>query len=189
MATGAEKDKSSEKDWIIALRNGDQQAFAHLYTRYRASLYAFALTDLKIPSLAEDAVQEVFIKLWTHRRKLDERHSIKSFLFTCLKNRVLNMIRTHRNQIVKHLAYQQSQPSSSNETEKTVAWSEHQQWISKGMSQLSEKRKQVIQLSLYQGLTPEEIAGELDLTIDTVKTYLKHSNRFLRAFLKKNLHA
>ncbi len=181
------EEEVSDKQWVEALKQGRQDAFVHFYAQHHTPLYAFALTDLKIPSLAEDAVQEVFIKLWVHRRKLDTQYSIKAFLFTCLKNQVLNMIRAHKNRIVRHLAYQQQTPSFSNETEKTVAWAEYQQWILRGISRLSDRRKQVMQLSLFKGLTPEEIAGELDLAPDTVKTHLKRSNKFLKTFIKENL--
>lgn len=165
---------------VTSLRQDNHSAFEELFRLYCRPLKAFAIEELKSEELAEDAVQEIFCKLWLHRHKLDPRRSVRGFLFTCLKNHILNVIRTRKNEILKNyrFAYGQSQPC--NDTEQDVLTHEIQREVHQLINHLPEVKRRIVQLSLYQGWSHERIADELNVSINTVKMYLSQTSRQLR---------
>ncbi|MGB3589051.1 MAG: sigma-70 family RNA polymerase sigma factor, partial [Tunicatimonas sp.] len=94
---------------VKALKRGSTAAFKQVYERYKRPLYATALRYLKDNQLAEDVLQDVFVKLWQNREALDEQQSLKNFLFVCLKNQVLNFIRSEQVRIKAALLANQNQ--------------------------------------------------------------------------------
>ncbi len=169
------------------LREGDQSAFEEIYYQYCHSLKVFAFQELKSEALADDAVQEIFCKLWTKREQLDATLSLKGFLFTCLKNHILNVVRTRKNEILKNYRFASNQNHSVNSTEDAVITHEIQSQINQEVGKLSELKRSILKLSLYKGLSHEQIAHELDISVNTVKMYLSQSSRKLRALIQ--LHA
>ena len=83
----------------IQLKQGNQLAFTILYNTYSDQAYRLAFKYLCNKELAEDAVQNLFMKIWTKREDLDERRPLNHFLFTVLKNDILNILRDSRNNI------------------------------------------------------------------------------------------
>ena len=76
------------------LQLGNQQLFNKLFSDYYVNLCRFAYTFLKDADTSEEVVQEVFINLWEQREKLSISTSIRSFLYTSVRNRALNHIRS-----------------------------------------------------------------------------------------------
>ncbi|MEK6480270.1 sigma-70 family RNA polymerase sigma factor [Catalinimonas sp. 4WD22] len=168
---------------VKRLQKGEKSAFEEVFYNFCAPLKAFALQELKSEALAEDAVQEVFCKLWIKRESLEPMLSLRGFLFTCLKNHILNLIRTHKNEILKNYKFAHAQPQAFNSTEDTVISEEIQSRINQEVSQLSPVKKTILELSIYKGLSNEQIAHELDVSINTVKMYLSQSSRKLRKLI------
>ncbi|WPP50421.1 RNA polymerase sigma factor [Catalinimonas niigatensis] len=177
---------SLEVSLVKRLRKGDTSAFEELYFRYRKSLLAFAFKELKGEELASDAVQEVFCKLWIKRKELDANQSIKGFLFTCLKNHILNVIRSQKNEVLKNYRFASQQQRSINGTEQEVMSRELQTDINHLLSQLPELKREILSLNIYKGLSKEQIAEELNISTNTVKIYLSQSSRQLRTFIEEH---
>ena len=76
----------SEEALLSGLKLGEETAFSKIYALHVRSIYAFVLKILKSPSISEDVVQEVFIKLWENAPKIDAGTSIKPYLFTIARN-------------------------------------------------------------------------------------------------------
>src|SRR5690625_5096225 len=75
------------------IRSGKEESFEILYNCYHRHLFPMAKKYVKEQSLAEDAVQDVYVKLWVKRESLDPSRSVKGYLFTMMKNHLLNVIR------------------------------------------------------------------------------------------------
>ncbi len=181
-----EQDLYNDYRLMTDLREGNHSAFEKIFYTYCTPLKAFAFRQLKSEALAEDAVQEIFSKLWLHRNKLDTGLSLRGFLFTCLKNHILNVVRTRKNEILKNYRFAYHQQDSTNGTEQEVVCSEIQSDIAQFVSHLPELKKNILKLSLYEGLSQEQIARQLNLSGNTVKMYLSQSSRQLRHLI--NLH-
>ena len=167
------------------LKAGDQSAFEHIYHHYREPLFHLAIRYLKDQELAEDCLQEVFIKLWNHRQQLDESLSLRGFLFTCLKRHVLNAIRTEQTRIRIATLASMEQPHAAPVTEQDVSFNESKQQVLQGMDTLSEGKRKIVHLSLLEGYSHQEIASMLHLSEHTVRSQISQACKLMRQYLTK----
>ena len=86
-----------EKEAIIRLKQGDEAAFSYLYKLYWAKAHHFARLYTASAHMAEEVVQEVFIKLWENRAGLDEEQGLDGYLFIATRNLLFNHARDSLN--------------------------------------------------------------------------------------------
>lgn len=170
----------------LRLKEHNESAFAALFRRYYGYLYSIAIHYLKDPDLAEDAVQEIYLKLWINREQLNETLSVKNYLATAMRHQVLNALRNEKRAILRHLSHQATQTSADTSTEETLALNEYSLVVSNGLNQLSAQRRLVFTLRSEKGLTNEEVAAQLQISINTVKVQYYHACRFLREYLRQH---
>ena len=175
-----------DTDLVAHIRTGNEKAFREIYDRYHIQMYYIAKKYVKDPGLSEDAVQDIFVKLWTKRHKIDERKSIKSFLFTMLRNHVLNMIRDSKTEIISSSGVCEEKMPRKNMTGEEVHYNEYQDILNNGLDELSERKREVFELKMMGGHTNSEIAEMLEINVRTVKTHYYNSSRFIRAYLKNH---
>lgn len=176
----------TDSELTLRLKQHDEAAFETLFRRYYRYLYSVAIQYVKDPALAEDALQEVYLKLWTNRDHIDELQSIKSYLATAMRHQVLNTIRNEKRAILRHLSYRTTCPDADTSTEDTLMFNEYGSVFRDGLGQLSNQRRLVFTLRSEQGLTNEEVAFQLKLSINTVKVQYYQACRFLRAYLRQH---
>ncbi|WPP49197.1 RNA polymerase sigma factor [Catalinimonas niigatensis] len=180
--------KGEQQDLISLLQAGDAYAFEHIYHLHKQALFHFALRYLKDHALAEDALQEVFIKLWNKRETLDENLSLKGFLFTCMKHHVLNVIRTEQNRIKIAVLSSTDTVQYANFTQQEVAYQESKGLVEAGIQMLSEGKKKIFRLSIIEGYSNQEIAALLNISEHTVRSQLSQSGKLMREYLNKALN-
>src|SRR5690625_3460923 len=104
----------------LKIRRGNEEALRQIYDRYHIQMFYIARKYVKSTELAEDAVQETFIKFWTKRHSLDETRSLSGYLFTILRNHLNNMLRDQKKGIISmievHWALMHSHNSKEEET-------------------------------------------------------------------------
>ena len=86
------QEEVNEKLLVAELKNHNEQAFRKLFDIYYREIYTFSLSLLKNIELAEENVQDVFLKIWLHRENLDLQQSFKSYLFTIARNQAFNFL-------------------------------------------------------------------------------------------------
>jgi len=172
---------------LKTLKSGDAAAFEQVYDRYKRPLYATALRYLKHEQLAEDALQDVFVKLWQNRQGIDERQSLRSFLFVCMKNHVLNVMRTEQVRIKAALLANQHEERLSYQTESEIALHDLQAYLDTGLNTLPARKKKIAQLSLIEGYSNQEIAATLQISEHTVRSQLSQAKKLIRHFLERTL--
>ena len=146
-----------------------KEGFEKIFYQYQRQLYYVALKYLKSPRLAEDAVQDVFLKLWIKKESLDPGQSIKSFLFVSLKNHILNIIRHEKLVILKHIEIMHQTESSKNDTEYQSIYNEYSDILERAIESLPRKRRIIFKLKTFKGLKNDEIAHKLGISVHTVK--------------------
>lgn len=171
---------------VQKIRDGDEKAFREIYDRYHIQMYYIAKKYVKIPSLAEDAVQDIFVKLWVKRDQLDETKSIKGFLFTMLRNHVLNMLRDNKKEIISITDLSQEQFPRCTLTEDEMLYKEYHDILEQGMAELSDRKREIFELRTLKGHTNSEVADLLKINIRTVKTHYYLSSKFIRTYLKNH---
>ncbi len=173
--------KIEDKITIRRLKLGDNDVYEKLYHQYHKRLYSFAFKYLKSHELAEDAVHDTFIKLWDARTSVHS--NIKGFLFTSVRNHVMNMIRNHKRKVLKHIQLEQRRKKSSNKTEDVIIYSEYQQILARGLDELPDGKREIFKLKTFQELSNRDIAKQLGITIHTVKSQYYEASKFIRQYM------
>ncbi|HLR38630.1 MAG TPA: RNA polymerase sigma-70 factor [Chitinophagaceae bacterium] len=174
----------TDNDLILMLKQGDKEAFNEIYNRYENDLRDAAFRQLHSADDAKDVVQEVFISLFIRYDKLQITHSLEAYLFTAIKYKSLNHIRSNR--IRKKHINRLSASSSSTETTpaKILYLKELNQQIRYIIASLPKKCRQVYLLSRKEGFTYRDIANELGISISTVEKHIIKALRIIRSRLQ-----
>ncbi len=175
------KSNKSNTELLQLIREDNMVAFYNLYERYSKRLFGFVLKYLKQESDAEEIVQEVFIKIWENRASIDIFSSFESFLFTIAYNKTISLFRqrTTENKYLEHLKSIQQvdeEPVIIDE----IYYTELKDKIQSLLDELSPRQKEIFQLSREQGLTHQEIAAKLNISVNTVKKHMVNTLAFLK---------
>ena len=166
---------------VKALKEGNQLAFSIVYKTYAAQTFSLAFKYLLNKELAEDAVQNLFLKLWLKKEEIDETKPINRYLFTMLKNDLLNMLRDSKKNI--YLLEDclsmvlELEDNSQNENLKQ----EQMNIIQQALEQLSPQRRKVFEMKVSGKYSNQEIADKLNLSINTIKFQYSQSLKLIRA--------
>lgn len=159
----------------------DQRAFEELFREYFQPLMSFAKKMLVDEDDSRDVVQKVFIRLWEKRKELDASVSLKSYLFTSVHNRSLNLIRDRK------------KFSSGDVPDRAVDWDvgaqidsmELEEKISEAIASLPEKCRKIFEMNRFEGLKYGEIAAKLGISVKTVENQISKALKILREKLIK----
>ena len=175
--------KYNEAELVGMLKQRTQSAFNYLYDNYSASLYTVILSILQDKELANDTLQEVFIKIW---RQIEQYNPDKGRLFTWM----VNISRNASIDILRSKDYH-SQKQNRELTENvynvagTVNIETDKIGLRKIISNLKDDQKILIELAYFQGYTQDEISKFLNMPLGTVKTRLRNALIQLRGLLKR----
>ncbi len=178
----------SNSELILLIQKNDRVAFYHIYERYSKRLYGFVLRYVKQNEDAEEIVQEVFVKIWEARNKIDAFSSFEAFLFTIAYNTTISLLRkrTNEKKYLEHLKSLQ-QPDHSPDLIDEIHFNELNDRVQSLLNELTPRQKEIFQLSREEGLTHDEIAKKLDISVNTVKKHMGNTLAFLRAQIDSNL--
>ncbi len=161
----------------------DQQQFEQLFRSHFAYLCNYALQYVEDMDTAQEICQKVFIRLWEKRAEMDPRQSIKSYLFTAVRNRCLNYIRDNKKYRSTILDLDCGDFDLAGE-EDDYAMEDLQQKVNAALNELPEKCRLVFEMSRFQGLKYREIAEELEISQKTVEAHMSKAMKMLRERLK-----
>ncbi len=167
---------------VNKFRNGHNAAFEDIFTSLYTPLCSFADTYLKDRNLAEDIVQEIFITLWHKRKDFINLLSLKTFLYRSVSNKCLNHIK-HEKVINKYQEVQLEKTQSETFYNDHIIEEETHRLIYRAIDELPPSCKEIVYLSL-QGLKNPEIAEELSISVNTIKTQKALAYKKLRIKLK-----
>ena len=173
-----------EHKLIILLKEDSEYAFQLIFDKHRNRIYKTAIKFLKSPIIAQDVVQDVFLKLWFERNNLNENKPIEAWLYTVAKHNILNKLRKIANDWKAVDQYAHQITSEDNKTDHKLIDGQYQSHLSKAVSKLPEQQKLVFLLSRNDKLTYDQIGQKLGISPLTVKTHLSRALYFLKKELK-----
>lgn len=175
------KTELMEPDLILIenIQRGDVSAFKIFFDGFYPSLYHFATKFLNDKEASQDIVQEAFIYFWNKKSDIYSIPSAKSYLYKYVKNRCLNYIRDRHKEIIG-LEKLESEAYSGN----IIIEQETYEIIYRAIQSLSPQGQRVIELTL-DGLKNHEIATQLGISLNTVKTIKLRAFKSLRSELKE----
>ena len=154
----------------------DNRAFEELFREYFPSLMAFSRRILGNEDDAREVVHQVFINLWEKRSEIDLTTSLKSYLFTSVNNRSLNVIRDRKKFSSEEVPERAGEWDVSAEIESM----ELEEKIRGAIDALPEKCREIFELNRFDGLTYNEIAKQLDISVKTVENQISKALKILR---------
>ncbi len=143
-------------------------------------LYRFACRLLNDGEDARDAIQEVFIKLWDRRDKLDDLNSIEAFAMTVTKNYCLDRIKGRKTVSIEQTKSLLFRESEGVTAEKNIELKDSANYIEKLIATLPEQQKMIIQLRDVEGYEFEEIEKALDISVNTIRVNLSRARKRIR---------
>lgn len=172
-----------DRELIENIRQGDSSSFDELFNRYWEVLFAAAYARLNNKEEAKDCVQEIFLTLWEKREQLPIPDAVGGYLFTSLKNRILNLFRSQKVK-ERYIHLQKSKTDEAGENvDELLEYKEFSRMIDNEIHSLPEKMREIFLLSRKQGLSIEEIASQLSLSPQTVKNQISSALKRLRVRL------
>lgn len=171
-----------DRKYIEQLSQGNQKAFDDLFTNYYKGLCLFARRYLYNLETAEETVQDVFVKFWEKRNQLGNITSIKTYLFTSVRNACIDIIR--KDNVRKKYANEVLKNSSDIYEPEFIPDHSLSEKIKEAVQQLPKQRKKIFIMNKTYGLRYKEIAEKLDLSPKTVENQMGIAIKQLRGLLK-----
>lgn len=182
-ATGKIND---EHALVLRLIEGDEDAFCELYAAYKNRLIYFAMRFLKSREYAEDIFQDAFTVVWQSRRFINPDASFSAYLYTIVRNRILNQLRdlSNRDKFCEQILSRAV--DYTNETKDTILANDLRQFISCALQQLTPRQREIFGMSRERQMSHREIAEALGISVNTVQESISISLRTLRTYLEKH---
>jgi RNA polymerase sigma-70 factor (ECF subfamily) len=176
---------ADEKALIEAFQSGDEFAFVSLYNRYKTPVYGFCVKMLGDKTLAQDVLQETFLRVYENRERLIKTSSFKSWVFTIARNQCLNQLRRSKRQVsLEDDAHGDPAPPVPQGQVAHLEKSEQVRLVNHFLDQLKDDYREVIILREYQNLSYAEIAAVTRSTLSAVKSRLFKARRKLASFME-----
>jgi RNA polymerase sigma-70 factor (ECF subfamily) len=168
------------------MKMGKEYAFDFFFNYYYPGLCVYAQKMISLPEeQAKDIVQDVFVKFWNDREKLNIQFSIRSYLFVSVKNKCFDILRKKNRDVkVQEIT---DEHDFTDESFETYILSELETLFNKSLNKLPERCREVFELSRFHGLKNREIAAKLNLSEKTVENQVTKALHILKEELKDYL--
>lgn len=179
----ANNDKNIEANLIQAIVDGDEKAFEALYTSYYKKLHQFLLKITQNhEGTASDILQEAFLRVWLNRDRLLEIENFQAWIYKVVSTEALTLIRKEL-----HIKTKASRLKSNIEHEKSTFYlqkpaefTEIRSIVKQAVQRLPQQRQTIYILSREEGLSPDQIAKKLNISINTVYNTLATALKSIR---------
>lgn len=177
-----------DEDWLTELSEGTNKAYQRLFATYWPRIYTLVHMLVKSDIQAEDLTQEIFIKIWNNKEELIQIRNLDAYIYTVarhasldfLKKRVL--VTENLENLIVHLRDDTLGP------EQQMLYKDLENCLQNGIDTLPTNIREVFMLSRYHGLSHEEIAEQLGISVYTSKTYVVRALKALRLYLRHHAH-
>ncbi len=177
----------SDIELAALLRDGKESAFSEIFRRYHGSLFLHALKMLQDDEQAKDIVQEMFAVLWAKHTEVNVRGSLEGYLFTAVKNRILDHF-AHQKVVDKYTDSLNSFIEAGEiAVDDVLIAKQLRALIEKEIALLPAKMREIFEMSRLEELSHKEIAQKLRITEHTIKSQLSNAAKILGPRIKLNV--
>lgn len=170
----------SDSELVALLREGDSLAYTAIYNRYKGLLYIFAYRRIHNREEAKDIIHELFLSIWVKRSDLYLTSSLPAYLYTSVRNAIIDLI-SHKKVSLRYIeSFQQYILTEDNNTDHLVRHNALKILIDKEIDNLPRKMRQVFELSRKASFSRRQIAQELEISEQTVKSHMHLALKILR---------
>lgn len=179
------KNEKLENEMLLlaALKMDSHEAFMQIFRRYYPDLVLFASRFILDMETCEDIVQEAFIRIWTNRKILEIRTSLKTYLISLVQHLALNEIKHNKVKTLYQDTYHEM--IMALPADEHILYSELNDAVDKLLSQLEPEVHETYILSRIHHLKYTEIAARMNISVRTVEARISKTVKFLRSNLKE----
>jgi RNA polymerase sigma-70 factor (ECF subfamily) len=173
--------EASDAALVVAIARFHEEALAEAYRRHGDAAFGLAVRILSDHALAEELVQEVFVRLWHEPERFDpDRGSLRAFLMATVHSRAIDVIRSESSRRAREARHQRVQPEPDYDLEREVIELTLAEHVREAFEVLSDDERRAIELAYLGGHTYREVAVLLDQPEGTVKSRIRVGLRRLR---------
>jgi len=179
-------DNENFKLLIQQLQTGSEKAFTTLYDKYSQQLYRNILRLVKDDDIAQELLQDLFLKIWESRQNIKLEGSFKSFLYKVAENLVYAHFRkiAKDNRLIAKLII--SYDDFETNVEETIISRENHDFLKKAIENLSPQRKHIYTSCKLEGKSYEEVSNELGISTSTVRNQIVKANKSIKQYFTLN---
>ena len=172
----------NDRELIERLQRREPQALAELYDRYGRLVYSLILRVVRDTGIAEDLVQETFLRVWNRVQGFDaEKGCIAPWLLAVARNRAIDYLRSAAGRERNAVEFEETDhPALYTDMEQDILTSDSTRRVKAAMEKLSANQRQVIELAYFEGLSQTEMAERMGQPLGTVKTWVRTALKNLR---------
>lgn len=163
----------NESQLFKRMQEGDWTAFNLFFRAYTEQLYLYALAFVKTRAVAEDIVQDAFIYFWSNRARITFNGTVYAYLVQSVKNACINY-KAHQEVEEK---YRKAVVPTDDEGDTEAEWEALRQRVMAAIELLPPKCREIFILGAIEGMTYQQIADKLGISVNTVKTQMKFAYR------------
>ena len=173
----------SDIELFDLLKSGDHAAYEEIYNRYYATLYIHAFKRLQEREECRDIIQELFTNLWLKREEIDLNGQLSGYLYTSVRNRIFDLLARKKLKSAYVVSIQEFALSNQVTTDHRVRQNMLIAIIDREIQALPPRTREIFELSRKGHFTHKEIAEQLDISEQTVKSTVNNALRVLRVKL------
>lgn len=169
--------QKEEREFILSLKAGDMDAYRILFSRYYPKFLHFATALTGRRDAAEDIMQDVFVKIWKNRGRLDENGSIHSYIYVLTKREILNYLRS------RHISDPMPDDDgilSEDSVNNTVSAREMAAVVEGIVSEMPQPKRRIFIMNRFNGLSTKDIARIMSLSVRAVNYHIETALAFLK---------
>lgn len=178
--------KYEEERLLLSIAAGDEQAFSQIYHYFHPGLFPYVLKFVKVPQLAEDIVQDVFLKIWEGRDQLPGVKNFPGFLFSVARNHTLNVLHSvarSNNAMSAMIRHYQEQRFDDE-----VLSNDYRKFVENALKAIPPRSRDIFRKCREQAMTYEEVAAEMGISRNAVKKHMVRAIRILKDAARRELN-
>jgi len=173
----------------MQLREGNAQALDYFYHQYSLRIYRKLLKMVRVETIAEELVQDVFVRIWDKRHQIDPDRSFRSYLFTIAQNLVYDLYR----KVAREERLQEVIKEASSEmymhVEEGVFLKETSEILNKAINNLPSQQKLVFTLCKLEGKSYEDASATLGISTSTINSHIVKATKSIKGYMFRDQNA
>jgi RNA polymerase sigma-70 factor (ECF subfamily) len=180
---------NDEKELLMQLREGSAQALDYFYHQYSLKIYRKLLKMVRVDVIAEELVQDVFVKIWERRHHIDPDLSFKSYLYIIAQNLVYDLYR----KVAREERLQEVIKAANSElymhVEEGVFLKETSEILNQAINNLPSQQKLVFTLCKLEGKSYEDASAVLGISTSTINSHIVKATRSIKGYMFREQNA
>ncbi|MGY0408453.1 MAG: RNA polymerase sigma factor [Polaribacter sp.] len=168
------------KEIILNLKEGDSKAFEELFNTFYEQLYAFSFKYVQDTYAAEEIVENTMLMLWEKRKSLDTIKNFKAYLYASVRNASFHYLKNKKKVVPINIDVHDTMEYFNQ----NIIEEETHKLLIDSLNSLPKKCKKVFELCCIEGLTYKEVAEELQISVNTVKSQRSRAIELCKEKLK-----